>query len=226
VTNLPTNDKQIAKDFFNEWIGARGPKGWLGRYISNTGRWYADMLLEEGKISSHDKILDVGCGSATTIVNLLNKITLKYQVCGIEPTDAQFELAKKNVAAAGLEKKVDLKQAFAAPLPFNDNSFDVVYASFIIKHFANASVAEFFQEAYRVLKPGGRFLGWEFARVTSGFFRFLAKDPKKAMQNWRAFHDIKPFLEKSGFANISEFKVVNRGFWDPVEDVGFKALKR
>lgn len=225
MTKLPADDRQIAKDFFNEWIGARGPKGWVGRYISNTGRWYANMLIREGKISSHDKILDVGCGSATTIVNLLKIITMKELVYGIEPTEAQFELAKKNITTARLQDKVVLKPGFAAPLPFADNTFDVVYASFIIKHFADRSVTEFFQEAHRVLKPGGRFLGWEFARVTSGFFRFLAKDPKKAMQNWRDFSDIKPFLEKAGFTDISEFKVENRGFWDPVEDVGFKAEK-
>ena len=226
MTNLPTDDKQIAKDFFNEWIGARGPKGWVGCYISNTGRWYDDMLIKESVITPSDKVLDVGCGSATTIVNLLKKIPMQELVYGIEPTDAQFELAKKNIAAAGFVGKVNLKQSFAAPLPFEDNFFDVVYASFIIKHFSDDSVAKFFQEAYRVLRPGGRFLGWEFARVTSGFFRFLAKDPKKARQNWRNFTYIKTFLEKSDFINISEFKVINRGFWDPVEDVGFKAVKR
>lgn len=225
MTNLTADDKQTAKDFFNEWIGAGGPKGWIGRYISNTGRWYTDMLIREAEITPGDKILDVGCGSASTIVNLLKKVPLEEPIHGIEPTEAQLELAKKNIAAAGLEKKVSLRQGFASPLPFGDNTFDIVYASFIIKHFADRSMADFFQEAHRVLKPGGRFLGWEFAKVTSGLFKFLAKDPKKAMQNFRLFNEVEPFLKKAGFVNIKEFKVENRGFWDPVDDVGFKAAK-
>ena len=142
------NDKQAAKNFFDEWISAKGPKGWVSRYLSNTGRWYTQMLIGEGQISQQDLVLDVGCGSATMIINLLKKLPLKNPVYGIDPSDAQFELAKKNVATEGLSGKVFLKQSFASPLPFEDNFFDVVYSSFILKHFAGDTLTSFFKEAH------------------------------------------------------------------------------
>jgi len=220
-----TDDKQISKEFFNEWIGSRGPKGWVGRYISNTGRWYTDMLIKEAGIKPDDEILDVGCGSASMIAKLLEKVDLKQPVFGVEPSEAQLELANRTLKENDLTAKVDLRQGFASPLPFEDNSFDVIYASFIIKHFAEETLDDFFKEAFRVLKPGGRFLGWEFAKITNRVFKKLASNPKKAMQSFRTFADIKPILEKTGFKNITEFEVKNRGFWDPVEDMGFKAIK-
>ncbi len=219
------DDKQTSKEFFNEWMGAKGPKGWVGRYISNTGRWYTDMLIREGHIKPEDKIIDVGCGSATTIVNLLKSVSLDEPIQAVEPSEEQLKLAKKNIGEAGFSDKIVLKQGFASPLDFKDNTFDLVYASFIIKHFADDSVADFFEEAHRVLKPGGRFLCWEFATVTSKIFKKLASNPKKAMQNFRSFEQIGKFLVAAGFKDIEEFKVQNRGFWDPVVDAGARATK-
>ncbi len=219
------DDRQISKDFFNEWVGAKGPRGWVSRYISNTGRWYTDMLIREGDIKPEDAVLDIGCGSASYIIDLLKEVSLEKAVCAVEPSEAQFELAQQNLADAKLTSKVDIRKGFASPLPFEADSFDVVYASFIFKHFADDTLTEALKDAYRVLKPGGRFLGWEFARVTNPVFKKLAKNPKKAMQNFREFDDFEPFLKKAGFNNIEEFEVKNRGFWDPVQDVGFMAVK-
>ena len=219
------NDKQAAKNFFDEWIGAKGPKGWVSRYLSNTGRWYTQMLISEGEISQDDLVLDVGCGSATMIINLLKKLPLKNPVYGIDPSDAQFELAKRNVATEGLTDKVFLKQSFASPLPFEDNFFDVVYSSFILKHFADDTLTNFFKEAHRVLKPGGRFLGWEFEKITGRIFKNVAKESIKAMKYLRNFEGIKGFLEEAGFKQTQEFKVKSRGFWDFAQSVGFKAVK-
>ena len=41
------------------------------------------------------------------------------------------------------------------PLPFEDNSVDVVYHSHVLEHFSKCKAKEFLKECYRVLKPGG-----------------------------------------------------------------------
>ncbi len=223
VTKL--DDKQTSKDFFNSYVGAKGPVGAFSRFISNTGFWYADMIINEADLKETDLILDVGCGSGSTIVNILKKFSPKNPINGIEPSDAQFALAQKNVAEAGFNDKVVLQQGFAAPLPYEDNHFDVAYASFIYKHFADESLVESVREAYRVLKPGGKFLAWEFTKVTNPLFRRMAKDPSKAMQHFRTFSEFESVAKAAGFKDIQEMKIHKRGFWDPAEHTGFKAKK-
>lgn len=219
------DDKQTSREFFNKYVGAKGPVGAFSRFISNTGYWYADMVIKEAKLSEDDLVLDIGCGSATTIVNLLKRFYLTNPIQGIEPSDAQFALAQKNVIESRLSDMAQLQQGFAAPLPFEDNRFDVAYASFIYKHFADESLKESLKEAYRVLKPGGKFLAWEFRQVTNPIFKKMASDPSKAMQNFRTFSEFESLAKEVGFNDIQEMNVHRRGFWDPAKHVGFKAIK-
>lgn len=219
------DDRQISKDFFNKYIGAKGPVGVISRYISNTGYWYADMIIKESQMKETDLVLDIGCGSATTIINVLKRFDLKNPIQGIEPSDAQYALAKKNIAEAGLDNKLNIRQGCASPLPFDDDSIDIVYASFIYKHFSDESLSQSLKEAYRVLKPGGIFMTWEFARITKFLFKRIVKDPKKAMQHLRGFEELKVLAEQAGFKKIEEINVRARGFWDPAEHAGLKATK-
>lgn len=223
MTNV--DDRKQAREFFETWIGSRGPKGWLGRYLSNTGRWYTDMLIKEGEVRKSDRVLDVGCGSASLIIGLLQRVDLEHPVHGLEPTGAQFRLAEMKIEQAGLGSKVILEQGFAAPLPFDDDEFDLVYASFVFKHMADATLSESLAEIFRVLRSGGRFLGWEFAEIKAGFLENRAAAPGRSMR-LRDFAQIYRFLEAAAFSEIAEFGVPNRGFWDPVQNVGIKAVKR
>jgi len=54
--------------------------------------------------------------------------------------------------------------AAATQLPFDDARFDIALSSHVIKHLDDEALALTFREVARVLRPGGRFLLWEFKK--------------------------------------------------------------
>ena len=95
---------------------------------------------------SGKKVLDIGCGSGRITRKLLDK------GADLVAADISEEMLKR------LKKKfrnLTTIKADIEDLPFEDNSFDVVVATFVIVHLKDLQKA--FDEVYRVLKPGGFF---------------------------------------------------------------------
>lgn len=103
------------------------------------------------QISNGQTILDVGCGFGGTVA-YLNENFDDLNLLGLNLDDRQLQRAKDKVIAIA-NNKIQFQQGNACALPFPDNSFDVVLAVECIFHFPDRQV--FFQEAFRVLKPGG-----------------------------------------------------------------------
>lgn len=93
------------------------------------------------------RILDVGAGTGRLAVQLAQKGAL-VTACDISPQMLAV-LAKKNPAIKTIV-------APAEDLPFDEGTFDIVVAAFLIVHLK--SVSRFFDEVYRVLQLGGKFL--------------------------------------------------------------------
>ena len=93
------------------------------------------------------KILDVGCGTGRLSVRL-DKMGAQITALDISPKILNI-LKIKN-------PKIKTVIADAEKLPFADNSFDIVVSAFLIVHLQNPKI--FFAEAYRVLKPEGKFI--------------------------------------------------------------------
>ena len=75
-----------------------------------------------------------------------------------------IEIARRELSRAGLSDQVQLLVAPATQLPFPDGRFDVVVTSHVIKHLDDQAMTTAFSELVRVLRPGGRFLMWEFKK--------------------------------------------------------------
>lgn len=93
------------------------------------------------------KILDVGAGAGRLAVRLAN---LNAEVTALDISEVMVDKLK----AKSYKLKAILGEA--ENLPFDDNSFDVVIATFLIVHLKD--LEKFFDEVYRVLKPDGLFL--------------------------------------------------------------------
>jgi demethylmenaquinone methyltransferase/2-methoxy-6-polyprenyl-1,4-benzoquinol methylase len=83
-------------------------------------------------------------------------------VCDIN-TD-MLAVGRERAQAQGLEDRVDFVEGNAEALAFADNSFDAYTIAFGIRNVPQIPLA--LHEAYRVLKPGSRFLCLEFSSVT------------------------------------------------------------
>ena len=109
------------------------------------------QICSAANIKDNQRILDVGCGFGGTLA-YLNENYNDMELLGLNLDDRQLVRARKQVHAIA-NNKIQFQQGNANVLPFPDNSFDVVLAVECIFHFPDRK--QFFQEANRVLKPGG-----------------------------------------------------------------------
>jgi microcystin synthetase protein McyJ len=133
---------------------------WLNLGYWKTARKYPDAaaalatrLAEFAALGPNDALLDVGFGFAEQDLFWVRQFGVKH-ITGINITAMQVELANKRVAAQNLSDRIDLRVGSATKLEFADSSFDKVTALECAHHFDTRQA--FFEEAFRVLRPGGR----------------------------------------------------------------------
>lgn len=107
------------------------------------------MIVE--KSSSASRILDLGCGSGATVAKLN---AMGFDAYG---TDLEFKTADVTDPLMD-EGRLRLMNAETLELPFEGESFDLVFADQVIEHVEDLQV--FAEEASRVLKSGGIFIGY------------------------------------------------------------------
>jgi len=96
-----------------------------------------------------NRVLDVGCGDGNFSI-LLKAACNAEEIYGIEISEEGLELAKRNGVRAF---RLDVDEEI---LPFENSYFDAVFAGEVIEHLFDPD--HFFNEIYRVLKPGGIFV--------------------------------------------------------------------
>jgi ubiquinone/menaquinone biosynthesis C-methylase UbiE len=99
-------------------------------------------------------VLDLGSGGGIDVLLSARRVGPSGFAYGLDMTDAMLELARHNAAEAGAENVAFLKGEIAA-IPLPDASVDVIISNCVINLAPDK--APVFQEAFRVLKPGGRF---------------------------------------------------------------------
>lgn len=102
--------------------------------------------------SPGDRILDAGCGVGGSSIWLASNYDV--DVVGVTLPPEQARLARDFVAQRGVSDRVEVIQGDFHDLPFADSSFDAVWAQEAVIHSDHKP--DFFTEAFRVLKPGGR----------------------------------------------------------------------
>jgi tocopherol O-methyltransferase len=110
------------------------------------------LLYDKVNIQSSDRVLDAGCGVGGSSMWMAKNF--KNQAVGVTISAKQVAYAKKQARRKGVEELVDFIQADYCDMPFEDASFDVVWAAESVCHTTRKG--DFLKEAYRVLKKGGR----------------------------------------------------------------------
>jgi SAM-dependent methyltransferase len=105
--------------------------------------------LTEGEV-----VLDLGSGGGIDVLLSARRVGPTGKAYGLDMTDEMLDLARKNVAKAGVANVEFLKgQIENIPLP--DNTVDVIISNCVIN--LSTDKGQVLREAFRVLKPGGRF---------------------------------------------------------------------
>lgn len=116
------------------------------------GRESTIEIAEMAKLNAANRVLDVGCGLGGSARHLAEKYNC--HVTGIDLTSEYITVGKQLTEKVGLSDKVTLVEGSALALPFEDNSFDVVWTEHAQMNIADKEL--FYAEISRVLKPGGR----------------------------------------------------------------------
>lgn len=100
---------------------------------------------------SNGSLLDIGTGPAWLLMKLYQQAP-QMRLTGIDSSPEMLAVGRKNISAAGLTGKIELKEGNAAEIPYPDESFDSVISTASIHHWKKPE--ESFKEIYRVLKKG------------------------------------------------------------------------
>jgi len=103
-------------------------------------------------------VLDLGSGTGAAFAQLIN-----YETTALDPDKKMLEL---NI----FENKI---LGTAENLPFDDNSFDNVFCSFVWRNISDTNKA--LSEIYRVVKPGGKFVLLDMTRPKNSILRIIHK---------------------------------------------------
>lgn len=131
------------------WESQRVSDWWVSGFTEGADPEYEEQILPlaRDELAGRARVLDVGCGEGQ--IARLAVDTGATLAVGIDPTAAQL------VAAAERGGGATYARAWAAPLPFGDESFDAVVACLVFEHIDDCQSA--IEEVARVLVPGGRF---------------------------------------------------------------------
>jgi SAM-dependent methyltransferase len=127
------------------------------RVIHPGGRASTEAVLRRAQLSESARVLDVGCGVATTAIQIARRFGSRVTAVDISPL--MLERAAANVRAAGVADLVTVTPGDIAALPFEDATFDVVIAEAVTMFTDRPRAAG---EMARVTRPGGRVLATEF----------------------------------------------------------------
>ncbi|MFF3442899.1 class I SAM-dependent methyltransferase [Streptosporangium sp. NPDC002721] len=122
------------------------------------------------------------------------------EVIGIELSERMLELARRRVARDALGERVELRQGDVQRLELPDGSADTVLSTFTMCTIPDPAAAA--REAYRVLRPGGRFVLAEHGPSSNPIIRAGMRLVEPAFVRFEADYltrDPRPFLERAGF---------------------------
>lgn len=152
--------------------------------------------LREGEV-----VLDLGSGGGIDVLLSARRVGPTGKAYGLDMTDDMLELARRNAAEAGVSN-VEFLRGRIEEIPLPDNSVDVIISNCVIN--LSGDKRKVLAEAFRVLKPGGRFAVSDV--VVRGE---VPADVRRSMELWVGCvagaleeSEFKTLLAQSGFDGI------------------------
>jgi len=147
-------------------------------------------------------VLDLGSGGGIDVLLSARRVGPAGKAYGLDMTDEMLELARQNQRKAGVTNVEFLKGEIES-IPLPDNSVDVIISNCVIN--LSADKGRVLAEAFRVLKPGGRFAVSDIVRRGA-----LAPEIARSMELWAGCvagaleeNEYRDLLAGAGFQEVS-----------------------
>ena len=175
-----------------------------GQYSQHRQKVHPEVLKELLTGFNHENtstILEVGCGTANYIIALQSLTGTKCW--GIDPSEKMLSVARER------SKKIHFKNGRGEQLDFSIDFFDFIFSVDVIHHIEGH--LEYFQEAFRTLKPGRR-----ICTVTDSEWTLRNRQPlathfpetiKVELARYPRISFLTELMRKAGFTDIQDHLV-------------------
>lgn len=163
------------------------------------------------------RVLDLACGTGILTLRIARRLPAA-RVIGVELRDEYLELARRKLAASGLdnvELVLERAEEYRASRPF-----DCVVSSYLAKY---ADIEALAGAAHGWLRPGGLFLAHDFTfppnralvLLWRAYFRVLQAVGTPLLPAWRTiFHGLPELIEATRWCEALEHALARHGFTD------------
>lgn len=182
---------------------------WGDGYLSPGGPAEVERVLEGIDLAGMH-VLDIGCGSGGITLHIARTFG-PAAITGFDVEEPVILAARRRAAEAGLSDRARFVRGAPGPLPFEDQSFDLVFSKDAMVHIADKEAI--FAEIFRVLRPGGIFAASDWLIGHDG-------EPSAEMKAYIAAEGLsfgmasparyRSAMEAAGFIDI---RTVNRNPW-------------
>jgi phosphatidylethanolamine/phosphatidyl-N-methylethanolamine N-methyltransferase len=169
------------------------------------------VALERMGIAPSDRVLEVGVGTGINT----SLYPVNCQVTGIDLSSSMLEKARERVAREGL-RNVRLMEMDAANLTFADDSFDIVYAPYLVSVVPDP--VKVVREMRRVCKPGGKIIVLNHFRSANPILSRVERaiSPFTVHIGFKSDLDLPGFLAQADLQPVSIEKVNVPRIWSLV----------
>ena len=182
-------------------------------------RLWKKNLINMMNPSPNQKLIDVACGTGDIAKLYLNNVSKQSRITCVDPNKGMISKGKEKLNKF---KNLNWIIASAEKIPITDNSFDFYTISFGLRNTKNLN--KVLSEAYRILKPGGRYLCLEFSKIHNSNLEFIYKNYSKiipsigklvigekepyeylikSIENFLSQEELIALMEKNGFINCT-----------------------
>ncbi len=189
-------------------------------------RIWKNKFLDWMNPQLNNSLIDVASGTGDIAKLFSNRIKNSGNIVCLEPNKDMYKIGKNN-----LKKFSNVKWhlASAEKLPFKDNSFDFYSISYGMRNVSDINLT--LKEAFRILKPGGRFMCLEFSKINNeilnSFYqeyskiipiigKYIVGSSKpydyliKSINDFHSQEELEDLIKKNGFYEV-EFRNLSGG---------------
>jgi cyclopropane-fatty-acyl-phospholipid synthase len=150
----------VGNDFYALWLDERMVYSCAyfrsgGETLDEAQEAKLELICRKLRLEAGEQVLDIGCGWGGFLIHAAGRYGVNG--LGITLSEAQAQLARERVAAAGLSDRVRIEVRDYRDLP-GDARFDKIVSVGMVEHVGRVNLPTYFARAHRLLKPGGLFL--------------------------------------------------------------------